>query len=102
MRKLPRSINSTEIPVRRASFSATFLLSSFSDEEEKEEEVNATLDIDVDEVEPLNEPEKKEKNTEKNKEYEGAQSGNWLKNIITKSKQWLEKDLEDDFQDTPH
>lgn len=71
-------------------------------EEEKEEEVNATLDIDVDEVEPLNEPEKKEKNTEKNKEYEGAQSGNWLKNIITKSKQWLEKDLEDDFQDTPH
>ncbi|MCB0501769.1 MAG: cell division protein FtsA [Bacteroidetes bacterium] len=71
-------------------------------EEEKEEIVEATLDIDVDEVEPLNEPEKKERNTEKNKEYEGAQSGNWLKNIITKSKQWLEKDLEDDFQDTPH
>ena len=34
-------------------------------------------------------------------EYNEVSSGNWFKNIITKSKQWLEKDLEDDFQDSP-
>lgn len=32
----------------------------------------------------------------------GSTGGNWFKSIISKSKQWLEKDLEDDFQDTPH
>ncbi|MEZ5008375.1 MAG: cell division protein FtsA [Chitinophagales bacterium] len=71
-------------------------------EEAPTEVKDEKLDIDVDEVEPTSEPEKRERELETEKEYDNASSGNWLKNIISKSKQWLEKDLEDDFQDTPH
>ena len=71
-------------------------------EETPTEVKDEKLDIDVDEVEPTSEPEKRERELETEKEYDNASSGNWLKNIISKSKQWLEKDLEDDFQDTPH
>ncbi len=55
--------------------------------------------LDVEEQEPKSEPQKE---FEVENEMSESSSGNWFKTIISKSKQWLEKDLEDDFQDTPH
>ena len=58
-------------------------------------------DVDYDEMEEAEEIYKAER-TEGAFEQELAEEGkgNWLKNIWGRSKQWLEKDLDEDFQDT--
>lgn len=67
--------------------------------------INDELDVDVDQVEPPSEPERKVEEQDLREEQlnVGSESkGGWFNKILSKSKEWLERDMDDDFQDTTH
>lgn len=72
------------------------------DEHIKVAETVTNRDLDYDDIEQQEEIFKGEGEFNHDVEEEvGAESGkdNWFKSILSKSKQWLEKDIDDDFQD---